>query len=98
MKKNYHLTHEAKIDLKQIRKFTKKKWSTRQADSYYRLIIKQIEYLCENSDMGRPIDDILEGHRIAKVESHRIIYRITENIIYVQRILHEKMDIESRLK
>ncbi|MDP2363223.1 MAG: type II toxin-antitoxin system RelE/ParE family toxin [Ignavibacteria bacterium] len=95
----YKLTNEAVKDLEEIWIYTFQKWSVEQADRYYNLIIDEIEFLSSNCLSGRSIDHIKEGYRVSKVKSHMVFYRIIKNeAIEVIRILHQKMDIETRIR
>ena len=95
----YIISSKATEDLEQIWQYTYFKWSEKQADKYYNLIIEKIEFIAQNATVGRTMDDIKEGYRQYPVESHIIFYRISENnIVIVIRILHQNMDIPNRLK
>ncbi|WP_363320265.1 type II toxin-antitoxin system RelE/ParE family toxin [Plebeiibacterium marinum] len=55
--------------------------------------------MVENFDLARKVDYIRSGYRLTKVKSHLIFLKQSENhIIEVVRILHQKMNIENRLK
>lgn len=43
------------------------------------------------------MDHVRKGYRASKVKSHLIFYRITNDIVEIIRILHERMDIDNRL-
>lgn len=94
----YVITAKAISDLEEIWLYTFEKWSVAQADRYYNLIFDEINFICKNSDYGKPMDDIRKGYRACKVKSHLIFYRVVNNTIEVIRILHEQVDIGSRLK
>ncbi len=98
-KRTYRLSNKAVADLEEIWLYTYENWSTEQADRYYRLLIAEIEYICDHADAGKPMDHIRKGYRASKVKSHFIFYRMAdEGIIEVIRILHERMDVENRMK
>lgn len=49
--------------------------------------------------LGKSISNVIEGYRVSKVKSHLVFYKeSTDTVIEVIRILHERMDIENRLK
>jgi toxin ParE1/3/4 len=100
MKKGtYSISDQALIDLEQIWLYTFENWSIEQADRYHNLIISEIDYLSRNIQSGKPMNHVKEGYRVSKVKSHLIFYKSSiESEIEVVRILHERMDIESRLK
>jgi len=95
----YRLTNEALKDLEGIWAYTYEKWSVDQADRYYKLIMDEIEYIASNPLLGRSMDHIKEGYRSSKVKSHLIFYRIgLDKTIEIVRILHQRMDVEERMK
>jgi toxin ParE1/3/4 len=93
----YVLSKDAALDLKEIWLYTVEKWSEEQADRYFALIIKEINYICKNFLAGKSAEIIDEGCRISKVKSHRVIYRVNNGTVEIIRILHERMDIDSLL-
>ncbi|HET9744135.1 MAG TPA: type II toxin-antitoxin system RelE/ParE family toxin [Chitinophagaceae bacterium] len=91
------ISKQAVSDLEEIWIYTAEKWSVEQADRYYFLIIEEINYICRNVDAGKKMDHIRKGYFASKVKSHLIFYRISNNMVEIIRILHERMDIDSRL-
>jgi toxin ParE1/3/4 len=95
----YKISEKAKEDLTGIWIYTYEKWSREQADRYYDLIISEIEFIAENFSTARSMSYIKEGYRMSKVKSHMIFYKLgSDQVVEVIRILHERMDIKSRLK
>ena len=95
----YIISKKTTEDLEQIWLYTYFRWSENQADRYYSLLIENIEFLARNIDIGRNIDYIRKGYKCFPVEHHIIFYTISaKNTIKIIRILHQKMDIPSRLK
>jgi toxin ParE1/3/4 len=95
----YSFTNEAVKDLEEIWSYTYQKWSLKQADRYYNLIIDEIEFIASNPLSGRTIDHIKEGYRSTKVKSHVVFYKQQEDdTILIVRILHQRMDSENRIK
>ena len=98
-KRTYKISNAALNDIEEIWFYTFTNWSKDQADRYYNLILSEIDYLCQNPQSGKPMDHIRKGYRVSKVKSHLIFYKESAEFdIEVVRILHEKMDIENRLK
>lgn len=97
MSLGYKISISAGLDLEEIWFFTARSWSVEQADRYYSLLLEEIVYISKHSSAGKPVDHIREGYRVTKVKSHLIFYKINEGVVEVIRILHERMDIESRL-
>lgn len=97
MKFNFEISRLALKDLDEIWEYTAEHWSKQQANKYFKEIILVINKICNNSEIGKPIDDIKIGHRRINVKSHMIIYKIKKEIIYIDRILHQKMDIDEHI-
>lgn len=94
----YKVSKKALIDLEQIWIYTYKKWSEKQADRYYQLLISEFEFLTKEFYSGKSMEHIRDGYRATLVKSHLIFYRKTdENIVEIIRILHKSMDIPNRL-
>ena len=95
----YIISEEALKDIDNIWLYTAENWSLEQADRYFNLILDEIEYISENFETGRDIGSIRKGYRYSKVKSHLIFYKKSKSgKIEIIRVLHEKMDIENRLK
>lgn len=93
------LSPQAERDLEEIWLYTFENWSADQADRYQNQIMAAIEGLANGSRRGRRIDDIRPGYRKLPVASHFLFYRITDaGAIDVIRVLHQRMDVASRLK
>lgn len=92
------LRQKAIDDLNSIWIYTFHKWSENQANKYYQGIENSFLKLGENPNIGKPyseIDDNLFGLVSGK---HIVFYQIVaDKEIEVIRILHEQMNIESRL-
>lgn len=95
----YKISHEANQDLENIWIYTYENWSLEQADRYFNLIMDEIEYLADNPKSGKNYDHVKKGYFRAKIRSHSIFYKTNSKIqvIEIIRVLHQRMDIESRL-
>lgn len=71
---NYKISEQAIIDSNEIWTFTFQKWSKSQADSYYSLIIEEIEFIAANPVSGKSFEQRRKNYRYRKVESHLIFY------------------------
>lgn len=94
----YELSNLALKDIDSIWEHTMLNWSIRQAEKYYLDIFSEIEFVCKNPEIGISIDEIKPTHRNKLVGSHLIIYKVLNDIIFIDRILHQRMDIEDQLK
>lgn len=95
----YKISKEASKDLKKIWLYTFENWSKEQADRYFNLIIDEIENITKDPQSGKDFSDVRKGYFQTRVNSHFIYYRINlrKKEIEIIRILHQQMDIESRL-
>jgi toxin ParE1/3/4 len=100
MKKNdFHISEQAIQDLNDIWAYSLHKWSQKQADRYYNLIIEEIKFIADNFMTGKSIDSTRKHYRMTKVKSHLIFYKITTNDnVEIVRILHQRMEINKQLK
>jgi len=94
----YFLSNKAVEDLSNIWDYTFETWSENQADKYYELLIDFCREISENPKIGKNYDVIGKDIRGYQASYHIIFYRITDNNeIEVLRILHKKMDLNSRM-
>ena len=91
------IQEQALIDLEQIWLYTFETWSLEQADRYYDLIFKEINFLATRPLYGKNQEHLRKGYYSIQMKSHIIFYKFTELEIQVIRILHENMDIPNRL-
>lgn len=93
------VSHLASQDIENIWLYTSENWSKKQADRYFKLIIDEIEYISNNPDSGDNYSIVRKGYFRSRIKSHFIFYRINKKkkIVEIIRVLHQKMDIESRL-
>ena len=94
---NYEISALALEDIDIIWEYTTENWSIEQAEKYYKEVFSEIERICLNPDIGKSINEIKAHHRRKLVGSHMIIYKCKKETIYIDRILHQRMDLESNL-
>ncbi len=96
---NYRLTNLAVEDLANIWNYTFDNWSETQADYYYRQLIEGFEKIAKNPNSGKSYDGIAQDLFGMFVNRHIIFNRvITSDEVEITRILHERMDLKSKLK
>lgn len=94
----YRLTNKAVEDLNEIWEYTYNYWSEEQADKYYNMLLNFCQAITENPDSGKSYDSIKVGLLGMKAHRHIIFYRqINNKFVEVIRILHERMDLKSRI-
>lgn len=95
----YLLTQKAITDLTEIWNYTINTWSENQADKYYEEILNFCQELANNPKIGRNYSQLIPDLKGAKINRHIIFYReMTQNTIEIERVLHEQMDLKSRLE
>ncbi len=94
----FTLTNRAKADLKEIGAYTQAQWGREQRNIYLTMLDSSFHLLALNSLKGTDCSDILKGYRKLKTGSHLIFYHTSsEESIEIVRILHERMEIETKL-
>ncbi len=92
------LRQSAIDDLSEIWEYFAAKWSENQADKYY----QSIKYACSEigafPDIGKRYIEISKSLLGFKTGKHILFYHIiSEDEIEVIRILHERMDLKTKL-
>ncbi len=94
----FSLTRMAIADLKEIARHTQKKWGREQRDKYLTTLDTCFRKLAESPLLGIDCGNIRQGYRKQNSGSHVIFYRQTStSAIEIVRILHNHMDIDTRL-
>jgi plasmid stabilization system protein ParE len=90
----------AKTRILEIWDYTEKKWGEEQADNYVRGLVDAINGLQNQRRRWKPVrDDALTGLFFFRYRHHYIFFReLSRAMLGVISILHENMDIPSRLK
>jgi toxin ParE1/3/4 len=95
----YFLTNKAVEDIDEIWNYTRTRWSENQADKYYGFLIQTFQEIAKTPDHGKKYDEIRNDLLGSKAGRHIIFYRIIKpNQVEILRILHEKMDLKSKLE
>ena len=68
-KNQYRISNQAIDDLNDIWVYTFNKWSKIQADRYYDLIIREIEFLCDNYLIGKSVEQTRKNYSVTKITS-----------------------------
>lgn len=96
---NYILTNKAVEDLSGIWDYTFEAWSETQADKYYHMLLDCFQELAEEKLSGKSYYEVKQDVLGFKVGQHIIFYRkLKGNKIEIARILHNRMDLKSRMQ
>jgi len=94
----YNLTNKAVEDLTIIWDYTFDKWSEKQADKYYELLLDSCQDIANNPDLGKNYSGVKNELFGLKTNRHIIFYRkLANEPIEITRILHERMDLKNRI-
>lgn len=89
---------EAISDLANIWNYTSQEWSENQADKYYGTIKLACNEIEKTPTIGKSYSEISENLLGFKTGKHIIFYcQISEDEIEIISILHERMDLKSRI-
>lgn len=95
---NYYLTNLAVNDLAEIWEYTYEEWSEKQANKYYKQLLESCQELANYPNFGKNYVLIQSDILGFKTNHHIIFYRIISvKEIEIIRILHERMDLKSKL-
>ena len=91
----FTLTDKAKSDLKDIARFTQKRWGREQRNQYLKDLDACFFRLAGNPSLGRECSEVRTSYHKFPTGSHVIYYRsISKSQVVIVRILHESMDVE----
>lgn len=96
----YFLSNKAVEDLSSIWLYTVETWSEQQADLYYFQIISTCNLIANDSRfLDREYPEIHQGLYGRHCNKHVIFYRIlADKDVEIVRILHERMDLNTRFQ
>ncbi len=95
---HYLLSESAQQDIISIRNYTMERWGKAQTDKYLSLLEQRLEWLANNSILGKQRDEIKEGYISFPEGRHIIFYRVTESGIEVMGVIHQSEDIDAHFK
>lgn len=87
------LTEEAQADFEDILAFTKIRWGEEQQQKYAALLNEALRQLEADPRLGRRRQGLPKGYKLYHAGRHYIAYRVENQVIYVARILHDRMEI-----
>ncbi len=94
----YNLTNKAVVDLAKIWDYTFDRWSEKQADKYYLMLIEYCQEIANNPGLGKNYEGITPNLFGLKANRHIVFYRkISSKEVEITRILHGRMDLKKRI-
>ena len=94
----YIITEAAYRDLDEIWFYTFQKWSESRADSYFEMIIHEIEIISEGPEHAKKISKIKDQYYYFRASSHYVFFKHGDKRIEIIRILHKMMDFSQHLE
>lgn len=95
---SFAVSNAARADLKNIAAYTQKTWGVSQRRKYLKDLDKTLHFLSDNPLSGNQCDYIVKGLRKHAHENHTIFYEISKKSIYIVRVLHNSMNVDSNFK
>lgn len=92
------LSAAARRDLARISEFSAERFGDNVADEYTRGFQEAFGLLRRHPLSGQDRPDFRKGSRCKVHGSHRILYRVNGNTVFVQRILHHSQHVPAHLK
>ena len=94
----YVLTVDAEADLREIVRYTRRKWGDAQTRTYADKLARGIELLVGGDQAFKDMTDLSPGLRMSRCEHQHIFCLLREDApALVVAILHERMDLMVRL-
>lgn len=94
---NYQLTQDAKLDLIEIRKYTKSRWGSDQTKKYTAALREAISLLAENPELGKSRQEVGKHVFSFPYGSHVIYYLKKKHNIVIFAVLHKRMVPQNHL-
>ncbi|MGH2558043.1 MAG: type II toxin-antitoxin system RelE/ParE family toxin [Thermomicrobiales bacterium] len=88
---------EARKDLRDILRFTARRWGKQQRAVYKAKLDAGMHGLLTFPDRGHPRDHLSPGMRALLVEAHVVYYQSDDRAVTVLRILHGQLDAAEHL-
>ena len=92
------LTDEAESDVRTLLRYTNANWGAAQRDADAGRLMGALGELVVHPHLGLARDEIAAGLRILRVGQHVAYYRVLEQSIRVERILHVSTDPSRHLR
>ena len=95
----FKFSKKAIEDLSAIWEYTYDEWSELQAEKYYSMLIETCREIADNPDIGKDYSLIAKNLYGITSGRHIIFYRrLKSKDVEIVRILHEQMDLKSRIR
>ena len=86
------LSPAAATDLDNIWFYGAEQWSVKQANQYQDKLLDMMQFLANHPELGKDRSDIKSGYRSYIVGSHIVFFWEIDDMLWVIRVLHQRMD------
>ena len=83
----YDLSEAALKDIDRLYEYGILNFGLNQANKYYDALFARFQQLAETPQLYPAVDHISEGYRLSIFKAHSIYYRITDNGVFIVRLL-----------
>ena len=95
---DFILSRRAKADIKDIGRYTLETWGKAQRNTYLATLYACFQDLADSPSRGSDCGSLRVGYRKKQCGRHLVFYRTgDEGLLEIVRVLHESMDMASRL-
>jgi plasmid stabilization system protein ParE len=97
---SYELTPEAEADLEEIAEYTLREWGAEQQIHYGGLLEAGFRRIASDAATSRQFSEYYPQVRVTRCQHHYVFYLQGEEtpVPHIIAVLHERMDIVSRLR
>ena len=88
------LVKDARRDIRDLLRFTLRRWGTEQARAYEARLLDAMERLVDFPELGVERPTAGKGVRAFRVEEHMIYYRVTTASVRILRVMHRNQPTE----
>lgn len=92
------ISADAQQDYRGIVRYTRRTWGAQQSLSYGRRLVAAMQQLGQYPFLGESRDDLGAGLRSRLVGQHVVYYRVGDDAVVVERVLHQSMDPGPQLR
>ena len=93
----YDLSEEALKDLDRLYEYGVLTFGLSQADEYYDGLLLRFQEIATTPLLYPAVDHISEGYRMTVYKAHSIYYRVTDQSVYIVRLLGRE-DVSKELR
>jgi len=94
---SWRVSRKAQQDIRDIGRYTQDRWGSDQRRSYLSGLAECFERLAEMPTLAAERREFDPPVRIHRYGSHLVVYLTDRDGVLVLRVLHESMDVPSRL-